>query len=80
MKNQVIYLYQKLGNLKNNFLLLDFDANGLYPTAMSDKQSVYLKIETGYAFTKDMIDDFVNALRKKFGKKQCCTKNKIFQS
>ena len=32
-------------------LLWDFDAVSLYPSAMSDPQSIYPRIETGYAFT-----------------------------
>ena len=35
---------------------MDFDTNSLYPTAGADKESVYSKIESGYAFTKDLID------------------------
>ena len=30
---------------------MDFEANGLYLTAMTDKESVYANIESGYAFT-----------------------------
>ena len=39
---------------------MDFDATSLYPSAMWDKNSVYPKIETGYAFQPDMNDVFVN--------------------
>ena len=31
-----------------------FDATSLYPSAMYDEKSVYLKVETGYAFTPEM--------------------------
>ena len=49
--------------------LKDFDANGLYPTSMADSESIYLKIENDYAFTKDMINDLPNALNnQKFTK------------
>ena len=41
-------------------LLWDFDAVSLYPSAMSDPESIYPRIETGYAYTKDMNDDLVN--------------------
>ena len=41
-------------------LLWDFDANSLYPSAMWDEKSIYRRIETGYAFTKDMNDELVN--------------------
>ena len=29
---------------------MDLDASSLYPSAMWDKGSIYLKIETGFAF------------------------------
>ena len=35
-----------------------FDATSLYPSAMVDGK--YPKIETGYAFTKDMNDSVLN--------------------
>ena len=37
-----------------NDLLWDFDAVRFYPSAMSDEKFVFLKIETGYAFTPNM--------------------------
>ena len=40
-------------------LLWDFDAVSLYPSAMWDEKSIYLTIETGYAFTRDMNDELV---------------------
>ena len=63
------YIYEKLGELPihkliqelglNDFLW-DFDAVSLYPSAMSDPQSIYPRRETGYAFTPDMNEDLVN--------------------
>ena len=62
------YINGKLSNLRLHktmkrraliHLLWDFDAISLYPSAMWDPKSVYPKIETGYAFTKDMNDDLV---------------------
>ena len=38
----------------------DFDSVSLYPSAMRDLKSIYPGIETGYAFTKDMIDEILN--------------------
>ena len=35
-------------------LLWDFDAVSLYLSAMWDEKSIYSRIETGYAFTRDM--------------------------
>ena len=43
-------------------LLWDFDAVSLYPSAMWDKNSIYPRIETGYAFTRDMNNELVENL------------------
>ena len=57
------YINEKLGNLRIHKLikeielvdlLWDFDATSLYPSAMWDEKSIYPRIETGYAFTRDM--------------------------
>ena len=40
-------------------LLWDFDAVSLYPSAMWDEKSIYPRIETGYAYTRDMNDEIV---------------------
>ena len=37
-------------------LLWEFDDISLYPSAMWDEKSIYLKIETVYAFTEDIND------------------------
>ena len=42
-------------------MLWDFDCTSLYPSAMRDKSSLYPKIETGYAFTKDMNDELIKS-------------------
>ena len=63
------YINEKLGNLRLHkllkqieliHLLWDFDAVSLYPSAMWDENSIYPRIETGYAFTTDMNDELVN--------------------
>ena len=36
---------------------MDFDAVSLYPSAMWDENSIYPRIETGSAYTKDMNDE-----------------------
>ena len=36
----------------------------LYPSAMSDEKSVYPRIETGYAYTKDMKDEIVKKINE----------------
>ena len=62
------YINQKLSELRLHkiikqielvHLLWDFDAVSLYPNAMWDEKSTYPKIETGYAYTKEMNDELV---------------------
>ena len=62
------YINEKLGCLKIHklikqielvHLLWDFDANSLYPSAMWDEKSIYPRIETGYAYTRDMNNELV---------------------
>ena len=52
-------IHQLKSQLKIFELLWDFDCVSLYPSAMWDKNSIYPKIETGYAFTRDMNDELV---------------------
>ena len=52
-------IHQLLKQLSLNALLWSFDASSLYPSAMWDPKSIYLKIETGYPFTIDMNGEFV---------------------
>ena len=40
---------------------MDLDATSLYPSAMWDETSVYLKIESGFAFTPHMNNVYVEA-------------------
>ena len=49
-------LLQKLGLID---LMGDFDCVSLYPSAMWDSKSTYPRIETGYAFTKNLNDELV---------------------
>ena len=37
----------------------DFDCVSLYPSAMCHLNSIYPRIKTGYAFTKDVNDELV---------------------
>ena len=41
--------------------MMDFDATSLYPSAMWDKNSVYPKTETRFAFKPHMSKTFVDA-------------------
>ena len=68
MEEEEKYITGKLGELRLRklikqiellHLLCDFDAVSLYPSAMWDENSVYPRIETGYAFTRDMNDGLV---------------------
>ena len=52
-------IHKFLQQLSWNDFIWDFDAVSFYPSAMSDEKSVYPRIETGYAYTKDMNDEFV---------------------
>ena len=63
------HINEKLGNLRIHkllkqielvHLLWDFDAVSLYPSAMWCEKSIYPRIETGYAFTRNINDELVN--------------------
>ena len=65
------YTNEKLSNLRLHkiikrieliHLLLDFDAVSLYPSAMWDEKSIYPRIETGYAYTRDRNDELVEKI------------------
>ena len=61
--NKNLTCYQFMNSCQNwdlNKTQMDFDATSLYPSAMWDKNSMYPKIETGYAFQPHMNDVFVN--------------------
>ena len=51
--------HQLIKLLKINELLWDFDCVSLYPSTMWDINSIYPKIETGYAFEKHLKDELV---------------------
>ena len=62
------YINENLSNLRLHkiikrieliHLLWDFDAVSLYPSAMWAEKSIYPRIETGYAFTRDMNNELV---------------------
>ena len=55
-------IHQLLKQVKLDELLWDFDAVSLNSSAMWDESSIYPRIETGYAYTKNMN----NRLAKKF--------------
>ena len=54
-------IHKKLQKLSLNDVMMDFDATSVYPSAMWDKNSVYPKIETGFAFKPPMNKTYVEA-------------------
>ena len=50
-----------MSKLNSNKTQIDFDATSLYPSAMWDENSVFPKIETGFACKPDMNDVYVEA-------------------
>ena len=52
-------IHKELSKLDSNKTQMDYDATSLYPSAMWDENSVYRKIETGFAFKPDMNDIYV---------------------
>ena len=53
--------HKKMQKLNLNDVMMDFDATSLYPSAMWDENSVYPKIETGFAFKPHMNNVYVEA-------------------
>ena len=52
-------IHQLIKQVNIDELLWDFDAVSLYPSAMYDANSIYPRIEIGYAFTENMNDELV---------------------
>ena len=57
-------IHKELFKLDSNQTQMDFDATSLYPNAMWDENSVYPKIETGFAFKPQMNKTYVEAFNK----------------
>ena len=53
-------IHKLIQELSLKDFLCDFDAVSLYPSAMSDPESISHRTETSYAFTTDMNEDLVN--------------------
>ena len=53
-KLNMLSIHKELSKLISNKTQMDFDATSLYPSAMWDKNSVYPKIETGFALKPHM--------------------------
>ena len=54
-------IHKKLSKLDSNKTQMDFDATSLYPSAIWDENSLYPKLETGFAFKPYMNDVYVEA-------------------
>ena len=54
-------IHKKLQKLNLNDVMMDFDATLLHPSAMWGQNSVYPKIETGFAFEPHMNNVYVEA-------------------
>ena len=54
-------IHKKLQKLNLNDVMMDFDASSFYPSAMWDENSVYPKIETGFAFKPQIKKTYVDA-------------------
>ena len=61
-KLNMLTIHKELSKLDLNITQMDYDANSLYPFAMWDENSVYPKIETGFAFKPHKNDVYVEAL------------------
>ena len=65
--------------IKLDELLWGYDAKSLYPSAMWVKNSIYPRIETGYAYTTDMNDELVKKINKqKFSRGSAILKIKYY--
>ena len=60
-KLNMLPIHKELSKLDSNKTQLDFDVTSLYPSAMYQNNSVFPKIETGFAFKPHMNDVYVEA-------------------
>ena len=54
-------IHKDLSKLDSNKTQMGYDGISLYPSAIWDENSVYPKIETGFAFKPNMNDVYVDA-------------------
>ena len=54
-------ILKKWQKLNLNDVMMDFDGTSLYPSAMWDEKSVYLKIKTEFVFQPHMNNDYLEA-------------------
>ena len=67
----MLRIHKELSKLDSNKIQMDFDATSLYPSAMWDDNSVYPKIETGFAFKPHMNTTFVDAFNNQTSNEDC---------
>ena len=60
-KLNMLPIHKVLSKLRSNKTQMDYDATSLYPSAMWDQNSVYPKIESGFAYKPNMNDVYVEA-------------------
>ena len=64
-KLNMLPIHKELSKLDLNKTQMCYDATSLYPSAMWDCESVYPKIETGFAFKPHMNKTYVEAFNNK---------------
>ena len=64
-KFNMLPIHKELSKLDSNKTQIDFDATSLYPKAMWDENSVYPKMQTGFAFKPNMSDVNVESFNNK---------------
>ena len=60
-KLNMLPIHKELSKFDSNKTQMYYDATCLYPSAMWDQNSVYPKLETGFAFKPDMNDVYLEA-------------------
>ena len=60
-KLYMLPIHKELSELASNKTQMDYDATSLYPSAMLDENSLYPKMETGFAFKPHMNKTYVDA-------------------
>ena len=79
-KLSILRLHKIIKRIELIHLLWDFDAVSLNPSAMWDEKSIYPRIETGNAYTRDMNDELVEKFNTgNFNQGSAILKIKILQ-
>ena len=79
VQSSQVSIHQLIKPTKLDELLWCFDATTLYPSAMWDESSIYLRIETGYAYTEDMNKELVEKINNQsFAQGSAILKTKLY--